>query len=70
MARKAPKTGDIVRSETLPTFGAGYVERCAGIYIYIRWFAPPHEGHSGLECVRRDSVEIINESRKIGIQRG
>ena len=70
MARKAPKTGDIVARPFHPDWGAGYVERCAGIYIYIRWFAPPHEGHSGLEFVRRDSVEIINESRKIGIQRG
>lgn len=63
MARKAPKTGDIVRSETLSTFGAGYVERCVGIYIYIRWFALPREGYTGLAFVRRDSVEIINESR-------
>lgn len=63
MARKAPKTGDIVRSETLPTFGAGYVEKCEGIYIHIRWFKCPEPGIYVPFRLRRDSVEIINESR-------
>ena len=62
MARKAPKTGDIVRSEDLPTFRAGYVEKCEGIYIHIRWFKCPDQCY-GTMCLRRDSVEIINESR-------
>ena len=60
MASKAPKTGDVVRSETLPTFGVGYVQKCEGIHLYIRWFALPREGHSGLEYVRRDSVEVLS----------
>jgi hypothetical protein len=64
VARKAPKTGDIVRSETLSTFGAGYVEKCEGIYIHIRWFALPPGAAAGHRWIaRRDSVEIINESR-------
>ena len=60
MASKAPKTGDVVKAQTLPSFGVGFVERCEGIYLYVRWLRVPHEGHSGIECVRRDSVEVLS----------
>ena len=64
MASKAPKTGDVVKAETLPTFGVGVVERCEGIYLYVRWLRVPHEGHSGIECVRRDSVEVLSYANR------
>ena len=60
MASKAPKTGDVVTSQTLPTFGVGYVEKCEGIHLYVRWLTLPREGHSGLEYLRRDSVEVLS----------
>ena len=60
MASKAPKTGDVVKSQTLPTFGVGYVEKCEGIHLYVRWLTLPREGHSGLEYLRRDSVEVLS----------
>ena len=62
MARKCPRVGDIVRAQALPTFGIGYIEQCDGIHLYIRWLRLPREGHSGLEFVRRDSVEIVSNA--------
>jgi hypothetical protein len=62
MARKCPRAGDIVKSLTLPTFGVGYIERCEGIHVYIRWLTLPRDGHSGLQFVRRDSVEIVSSA--------
>ena len=64
MASKAPKTGDVVRSQTLPTFGVGYVEKCEGIHLFVRLFALPFEGHSGLSYVRRDSVEVLSYANR------
>ena len=62
MRRKCPRVGDIVRAQTLPTFGVGYVEKCEGIQLYIRWLTLPRDGHSGLQFVRRDSVEIVSSA--------
>jgi len=59
MRRKAPKVGDIVRIP-VEMNGAGIVERCEGIHLYVRLFAVPFEGHSGLSYVRRDSVEVLS----------
>jgi hypothetical protein len=30
-----------------------------GIHLYVRLLKIPHEGHSGLVYVRRDSVDVI-----------
>jgi hypothetical protein len=61
MARKAPKTGDVVRSETLPTFGVGYILECEGIHVWVKFFvvATITPG-SGPQYVRRDSVEVLS----------
>jgi hypothetical protein len=59
MVSKAPKTGDIVRIPVEMNC-AGIVERCEGIHLYVRLFAVPFEGHSGLSYVRRDSVEVLS----------
>ena len=63
MARKCPRAGDIVRSLTLPTFGVGYIERCEGdSCVYSVAYAATRKGHSGLQFVRRDSVEIVSSA--------
>jgi len=61
MRRKCPRTGDIVRIP-VEMDGAGIVERCEGIHLYVRPFALPRKGHSGLSYVRRDSVEVISRA--------
>ena len=61
MRRKAPRVGDLVSSaypgvaESVP----GLVVRTEGIHLYVRLLKVPWEGHSGMEFVRRDSVEVI-----------
>ena len=61
MHRKCPRVGDIVRIP-VEMDGAGIVEACEGIHLYVRLFAPPREGHSGRSYVRRDSVEVISRA--------
>jgi len=61
MPGKAPRTGDVVRIP-VEMDRAGIVERCEGIHLYVRLFAPPREGHSGRSYVRRDSVEVISRA--------
>jgi hypothetical protein len=61
MASKAPRVGDVVRIP-VEMDGAGIVERCEGIHLYVRLFALPRKGHSGLSYVRRDSVEVISRA--------
>ena len=61
MRRKCPRTGDIVRIP-VEMDRAGIVERCEGIHLYVRLFALPRKGHSGLSYVRRDSVEVISRA--------
>jgi hypothetical protein len=61
MRRKAPKVGDIVRIP-VEMNGAGIVERCEGIHLYVRLFDLPREGHSRLSFVRRDVVEVISRA--------
>ena len=58
MARKAPKTGDVVRSyKTLPTFGVGYLVAFVVVrgdsLIYSVVCAALREGHSGRVCSPR-----------------
>ena len=60
---KAPKVGDLVRIP-VEMDTAGIVERCEGIHLYVRLFAVPFEGHSGLSYVRRDSVDVISRARQ------
>ena len=60
MARKAPKTGDVVKSETLPACGVGYVEKCEGIHLYVRWLRLTPKVFGGLSYLRRDSVEVLS----------
>ena len=61
MARKAPKTGDVVKSETLPACGVGYVVACEGIHLWVR-FMGGRVAHAGSDAfyVRRDSVEVLS----------
>ena len=61
MRRKAPKTGDVVKSETLPACGVGYVVACEGIHLWVR-FMGGIVTHSGNDAfyVRRDSVEVLS----------
>ena len=61
MASKAPRVGDIVRVP-VELNGAGMVELCVGIHLYVRLFALPRKGHSGLSYVRRDSVEVVSRA--------
>ena len=61
MRRKAPKVGDIVRIP-VEMNGAGIVEECVGIHLYVRLFALPRDGHSGLSYVRRDVVEVVSRA--------
>ena len=60
---KAPRVGDLVRIP-VEKDTAGIVERCEGIHLYVRLFAVPLEGHSGLSYVRRDSVDVISRARQ------
>ena len=60
---KAPKVGDVVRIP-VEIDQAGMVERCEGIHLYVRLFAVPFEGHSGLSYVRRDSVEVLSYANR------
>jgi len=63
MASKAPRVGDVVRIPVEMNC-AGIVERCEGIHLYVRLFAVPFEGHSGLSYVRRDSVEVLSYANR------
>ena len=55
MRRKAPRIGDLVMAAS----GRGLVTETEGIHLYVRLLKIPHEGHSGLVYVRRDSVDVI-----------
>ena len=59
--RKKPRLGDVVKLVCRYREGAvGLIVDTCGIHIWVRLFAVPWEGHSGLEYVRRDSVEILS----------
>jgi hypothetical protein len=68
--RKKPRLGDVVKLilgplQTLQVHivlegAVGLIVDTCGIHIWVRLFAVPWEGHSGLEYVRRDSVEILS----------
>jgi len=62
MRRKCPRVGDIVRSETLPALGPGYVEKCEGIHLYVRWLRLTPKVFGGLSYLRRDSVEVASSA--------
>jgi len=60
MARKAPKVGDVVRSDVLRALGPGYVEKCEGIHLYVRWLRLTPKVRGGLSYLRRDGVEVLS----------
>ena len=63
MRRKCPRVGDVVRSETLPACGVGYVVASEGIHLWVR-FMDGIMTHSGSPAfyLRRDSVEVLSHA--------
>ena len=61
MRRKAPRIGDLVSvgATVAHARAPGLVTETVGIHLYVRLLKIPHEGHSGLVYVRRDSVDVI-----------
>ena len=67
--RKKPLVGDVVRIAFIDTDNSeaeyrGWVTGTVGIHLWIQLFALPHEGHSGREYIRRDSVDVISRARQ------
>jgi len=60
MASKAPKTGDVVRSETLPAFGVGYILQCEGIHVWVKFF----KAHDDPRYHRRDGLEVLSYANR------
>ena len=60
MRRKCPRVGDVVKSETLPACGVGYVVASEGIHLWVRFMG--RDDHFGRDAfyVRRDSVEVLS----------
>ena len=64
MRRKCPRTGDIVRWQT-DGKSTGWVMRCEGIFVLVRFFEPEilgRPGHIGGVLLRRDNVEVISSA--------
>jgi len=61
MRRKCPRTGDIVRWQT-DGKSTGWVIRCEGIHVFVRFFdAEEFETAAGV-LLRRDNVEVISSA--------
>ena len=61
MRRKCPRTGDIVRWLT-DGISTGWVMRCEGIFVLVRFFEPDDFEHTAGVLLRRDNVEIISSA--------
>jgi hypothetical protein len=61
MRRKCPRTGDIVRWKT-DGKSTGWVMRCEGIHVLVRFFEPEDFGHIRGVLLRRDKMEVISSA--------
>ena len=61
MASKAPRIGDVVKSQLTTESLAGYIVAKEGIHVWVRFFDTKFEdGDSWDVYTRRDTLEILS----------
>ena len=63
MASKAPRIGDVVKSQLTTESLAGYIVAKEGIYVWVRFFDTKFEdGDMWDVYTRRDTLEILSRA--------
>ena len=63
MASKAPRIGDVVKSQLTTESLAGYIVAKEGIYVWVRFFDTKFEdGDMWDVYTRRDTLEVLSRA--------
>ena len=63
MASKAPRIGDVVKSQLTTESLAGYIVAKKGIYVWVRFFDTKFEdGDMWDVYTRRDTLEVLSRA--------
>ena len=66
MASKAPRIGDVVKSQLTTESLSGYIVAKKGIYVWVRFFDTKFEdGDSWDVYTRRDTLEVLSRANPI-----